>query len=56
MRIEPELRDKIGTRVISRGLQDVVVKAGDVRDKGELVGGVGLDGVGAVGGVLPIEG
>jgi hypothetical protein len=56
LRIEPELRNKIGTRAILRGLQDIIDEAGDVRDKGKLVGGVGLDRVGAVGRVLPIKG
>jgi hypothetical protein len=56
LRIEPELRNKIGAGIILGRLQDIVVEAGDVRHKGELVGGVSLDGMGAVGRVLPIEG
>jgi hypothetical protein len=51
-----ELRDKVGPRVVPRGLQHIVIEAGDVRHKGKLVGRVGLDGMRAVGRVVPIEG
>ena len=45
-----------GTRVLLWRLQDVVVEAGDVRHKGEPVGGIGRYGVGAGGCGQPAEG
>ena len=54
-RIEPELHDHIGAGVVLRRLQDVVVEPGDVRHKGEPVGGVGRYRVGAGGRRLVVE-
>ena len=55
MRVEPELCNKIGTGIVFRGLQDIVVEARNMRHKGKLVGGVGLGGMRAVCRILPIK-
>ena len=47
--VEPQLPNRIGARALPQGFQDIIVEAGDVGHKGKLVGGVGLDGVGAHG-------
>ena len=47
--VELQLPNRIGARALPQGFQDIIVEAGDVGHEGKLVGGVGLDGVGAHG-------
>src|ERR1700758_2250092 len=55
LRVESELENYVGTRVVPRRLQDIVVEAGDVRHKGEAVGPIRLDGMRAARRGLPVE-
>jgi hypothetical protein len=54
--VEFELENQIRAGVVARRLQNVVVEAGDVRHEGEFIGGVGLNGVRAGRGFLPVNG
>ena len=56
LRVEPELENHVGSGIVARWLQHIVIEPGDVRYKGKTVGPVGLDGMSAARRSLPVDG
>ena len=54
-RVKPEMRDKIGAGVVFRRLQNVVLKARDMRHESKAVGRIGRDRVRTVCRVMSLK-